>query len=89
MSERKWKIVTRRKRWIQPNKDHTSDQLKIRLLLEEKIIGNRIICLEVRIEPGEIHQLHLHQSEFVIVYSTKGTCRVIVGTSRKKFFQKL
>ena len=83
MKVEKSKIVKAKTKWIRPYRDHPSDKLKIRLMLDEKIKGNKIIGLEALIEPGEIHQLHLHENEYVIVYTISGKCNVTIGNKTK------
>ena len=70
------KIFKSKSNWIKPYPDHLSDELKIRLLLNEKIRGDKIIGLEAKIEPGKVHQLHIHEKEHVIVYSIEGDARL-------------
>jgi quercetin dioxygenase-like cupin family protein len=53
------------------------------LLLDEKIKGDRIVGLEAKIEPGRVHQLHIHKNEYVLVYSLKGKCLVTIGKTTK------
>ena len=87
MKSKKSKIVKLKSKWISPHEnDHPSDKLKIRLMLDEKIKGNRIIGLEARIEPGDIHQLHVHDSEYVLVYTINGKCNVTIGKKTKTVF---
>ena len=73
------KISKSKSEWKNPYPEHPTDKLKIRLLLDEKIKGNRIIGLEARIDPGKIHQLHFHKNEYVVVYTVKGRCKVTAG----------
>jgi len=73
------KIAKTSSKWIKPYLDHPSDELKIRLLLDEKIKGDRIIGLEAKIDPGKVHQLHIHENEYVIVYTIEGKCKVTIG----------
>ena len=82
------KILKPKTKWIRPYQDHPSDKLKIRLMMDEKVKGDRIIGLQARIEPGHIHQLHIHESEYVIVYTLKGKCRVTIGTKTKSIGPK-
>jgi len=83
LKKEKAKIIKLKTKWIFPYKDHPSDKLKIRFMLDEKIKGAKIIALEARIEPGKIHQLHIHNDEYVIVYSIKGRCSVTIGNKTK------
>lgn len=84
MVQKSGKFVKPKSRWIRPyKKEHPSDQLKIKLLLNEKIKGERIVGLKARIEAGKIHQLHTHENEYVLVYSLKGKCLVTVGKTTK------
>ena len=57
-SSKKGKIIKSKLKWQNPYKDNPLDKLKIRILLDEKITGNRIIGLEAKILPGDIHRLH-------------------------------
>ena len=82
-SNKNGKIVKAKSKWIHPYLDHPSDKLKIRVMLDEKIKGDRIIGLEARIEPGKVHQLHIHDNEYVLVYTIKGKCRVTIGKKTK------
>lgn len=66
-------------RWVRPYPEHPRDQLRIRMLFDEKISGSRMIALEARIRPGEVHRLHYHEDGYAVVYSLKGRCRVTVG----------
>jgi len=77
------KIIKLRTKWINPYQDHPADNLKIRKILDEKIDKQRIIGLEARIEPGDVHQLHLHLNDYVLVYTTSGKCKVTIGTRTK------
>lgn len=63
------KISKSKSKWIKPCPDHPSDELKIRLLLNEKIKGDKIIGLEAKIEPGKIHQLHIHENEYASLFN--------------------
>jgi quercetin dioxygenase-like cupin family protein len=85
MSARKsGKFLKPKSRWDHPyKKEHPTDKLKIRLMLNEKIKGERIVGLEARIEAGQVHQLHTHENEYVLVYSLKGKCQVTVGDKIK------
>ncbi len=83
ISKRNGLFVKSKTKWIHPYKDHPTDKLKIKLILNEKIKGNRIVGLEGRIEPRDTHQLHIHKNEYVLVYSIKGKCVVTVGTKTK------
>lgn len=84
MVQKSGKIVKLKTRWVRPyKKEHPTDQLKIKLLLNEKIKGDRIVGLKARIEAGNIHQLHTHENEYVLVYSLKGKCLVTVGKTTK------
>ena len=82
------KILKSKSKWIKPYPDHPSDELKIRQLLNEKIRGDKIIGLEAKIEPGKIHQLHIHENEYVIVYSIEGRCKVTVGEKTQVILPK-
>lgn len=84
----KGKIIKSKSRWQNPYIDNPSDKLKIRLLLDEQIKGNRIIGLEAKILPGDVHRLHIHLNEFVLVYSIKGRCKVTVGKTIKTISPK-
>lgn len=77
------KIIAPKKKWVYPYSDHPSDKLQIKMMLDEKIKGRRIIGLEAKIEPGRIHQLHTHDTEYVLVYCTKGKCKVTIGKKTK------
>ena len=77
------KTFRSKSKWIYPYPDHPSDKLKIRLLLDEKIKGNRIIGLEAKIEPNKTHQLHIHENEYVIVYTIEGRCKVTIGNKTR------
>ncbi len=78
------KIAKPKSRWVFPyKKEHPTDQLKIKLLLNEKIKGDRIVGLQARIESGKVHQLHIHENEYVLVYSLKGKCLVTIGGTTK------
>jgi len=79
ISKRAGLFVKSKTKWVHPYKDHPTDRLKIKLILDEKIKGNRIVGLEARIEPGDVHQLHIHENEYVLVYSLRGKCVVTVG----------
>jgi quercetin dioxygenase-like cupin family protein len=84
MGQKSGKFAKSKSKWIFPyKKEHPTDQLKIKLLLDEKIKGNRIVSLEARIEPGHIHQMHIHNNEYVLVYSLKGKCLVTIGKTTK------
>lgn len=84
MVQKSGKIIKTKSRWVFPyKKEHPTDQLKIKLLMSEKIKGNRIVGLKARIESGHIHQLHIHQNEYVLVYSLKGKCIVTIGNATK------
>ena len=83
MKVKKSKIIKAKTKWIYPYKNHPSDKLKIRLMLDEKIKGNRIIGLEAQIEPGDVHQLHVHEKEFVIVYTISGKCKVTIDNKTR------
>jgi quercetin dioxygenase-like cupin family protein len=70
--------------WIYPyKKEHPPDKLKIKMMLSEKIKGDRIVGLRARIEAGKTHQMHTHDNEYVLVYSLEGMCQVTVGTKTK------
>ena len=77
------KIVKSKGRWINLYYDHSSDKLKIRLLLDEKIKGKRIVGLEAKIKADDTHQLHLHEEEYVFVYTLFEKCKVTVGDEIK------
>ncbi len=78
------KFVKPKSKWIHPyKKEHPTDKLKVKLMLNERIKGNRIVGLKARIETGQMHQLHTHENEYVLVYSLKGKCLVTVGKSTK------
>lgn len=83
LKEKDAKLIKAKSKWVFPSIDHPTDQLKIRLMLDEKIKGKRIIGLEARIDPGKVHQLHIHENEYVIVYSIEGKCKVTVGSKTK------
>ena len=84
MIQKSGKIAKSKSKWVFPyKKEHPTDQLKIKLLLDEKIEGNRIVGLEAKIEPGKVHQLHIHKNEYVLVYSLKGKCAVTIGNKTK------
>lgn len=84
MVQKSGKIAKPKSKWIFPyKKEHPTDQLKIKLLLDEKIKGSRIVGLQAKIEPGKIHQMHIHKNEYVLVYSLKGKCLVTVGDKTK------
>ncbi len=84
MVQKSGKFVKPKSRWIRPyKKEHPTDQLKIKLLLNEKIEGERIVGLKARIEVGNTHQLHTHENEYVLVYSLRGKCLVTVGKTTK------
>lgn len=57
-------------------------------MLDEKIKGHRIIGLEARIDPGKVHQLHIHKNEYVIVYTLAGKCKVTIGAKTKTVYPK-
>jgi len=86
ISKRNGLFVKSKTKWIHPYKDHPTDRLKIKLVLNEKIKGNRIVGLEARIESGDVHQLHIHENEYVLVYSLKGKCVVTVGRKTRTIF---
>ena len=52
-------------------------------IAKRKNQGKRIVGLKARIEAGNIHRLHTHQNEYVLVYSLKGKCLVTVGKTAK------
>lgn len=84
MTRKSGKIVKPKSNWIRPyKKEHPADQLKIKLLFNEKIKGDRIVGLMARIEAGDTHQLHIHDNEYVLVYSLKGKCLVTIGKKTK------
>jgi quercetin dioxygenase-like cupin family protein len=89
MAQKSGKFAKPKSKWIFPyKKEHPTDQLKIKLLLDEKIKGNRIVGLEAKIEPGRVHQLHIHNDEYVLVYSLKGKCHVTIGKTTKTITPK-
>jgi quercetin dioxygenase-like cupin family protein len=89
MVQESGKFAKPKSKWVFPyKKEHPTDQLKIKLLLDEKIKGNRIVGLEARIEPGRVHQLHIHENEYVLVYSLKGKCLVTIGKTTKTISPK-
>ena len=78
------KFLKPKSKWIHPyKKEHPTDKLKIKLMLNERIKGNRIVGLKARIEANQVHQLHIHESEYVLVYSLKGKCLVTIGRRTK------
>lgn len=92
MAKRTWKMASKKSGkilkaktgWTYPyKKEHPTDKLKIKLMLNEKIRGDRIVGLKARIESGQVHQLHTHENEYVLVYSLSGKCLVTVGKSKK------
>jgi quercetin dioxygenase-like cupin family protein len=84
VSKKSGKFFKPKSRWIDPyKKEHPTDKLKIKLILNEKIKGDRIVGLKARIESGQAHQLHIHENEYVLVYSLRGKCQVTVGTKIK------
>lgn len=84
MAQKSGKFAKSKSKWIFPyKKEHPTDQLKIKLVLDEKIKGNRIVGLEAKIESGKTHQLHIHDNEYVLVYSLKGKCIVTIGNKTK------
>jgi quercetin dioxygenase-like cupin family protein len=84
MVQKSGKFTKPKSKWVFPyKKEHPTDQLKIKLLLDEKIKGNRIVGLKARIESGRVHQLHIHKDEYVLVYSLKGKCHVTIGKTTK------
>jgi quercetin dioxygenase-like cupin family protein len=83
ISKKNGLFVKSKTKWIHPYKDHPTDRLKIKLILNEKIRGSRMVGLEARIEAGDTHQLHIHENEYVLVYSLKGKCVVTVGRKTK------
>ena len=87
-SSKKGKIIKSKLKWQNPYKDNPLDKLKIRILLDEKITGNRIIGLEAKILPGDVHRLHIHLKEFILVYSIKGRCKVTIGSITKTISPK-
>lgn len=87
MVQKSGKIIKSKTNWIFPYKnEHPTDQLKIKLLFNEKIKGDRIVGLKARIEPNKIHQLHIHENEYVLVYSLSGKCLVTIGKRKKTVF---
>jgi len=84
MAQKSGKFTKSKSKWVFPyKKEHPIDQLKIKLLLDEKIKGSRIVGLEARIEPDRVHQMHIHKNEYVLVYSLKGECLVTIGKTTK------
>jgi quercetin dioxygenase-like cupin family protein len=84
VSKKAGKFVKSKSQWVYPyKKEHPTDELKIKLMLNERIKGNRIVGLNARIEAGRVHQMHTHENEYVIVYSLKGKCLVTVGKNTK------
>jgi quercetin dioxygenase-like cupin family protein len=84
VSKKSGKFLKPKSRWVNPyKKEHPTDKLKIKLILNEKIKGERIVGLKARIESGQVHQLHTHANEYVLVYSLKGRCRVTVGSTTR------
>ena len=87
VSKKSGKFARPRSKWVYPyKKEHPTDKLKIKLMLNEKIKGNRIVGLRARIESGTAHQLHIHKNEYVLVYSLEGKCQVTIGTKTKVIF---
>jgi quercetin dioxygenase-like cupin family protein len=87
VSKKSGEFIKPKSKWAYPyKKEHPTDKLKIKLLLNERIKGNRIVSLKARIESGQVHQLHTHENEYVLVYSLKGKCLVTVGKSTKIIF---
>lgn len=84
ISKKRGKFVSPKSKWIQPyKKEHPTDKLNVKLMLNEKIKGDRIVGLKALIKAGQVHQLHTHDSEYVIVYSLSGKCSVTVGRTTK------
>lgn len=84
ISKNSGKFVKPKSKWVRPyKKEHPSDKLKVKLMLNEKIKGNRIVGLKARIESGQVHQMHTHENEYVLVYSLKGKCLVTVGKTKR------
>jgi quercetin dioxygenase-like cupin family protein len=84
VSKRSGKFVKPNSKWSHPyKKEHPTDKLKIKPMLNEKIKGDRIVGLKARIESGQVHQLHTHQNEYVLVYSLSGKCIVRVGAKTR------
>jgi quercetin dioxygenase-like cupin family protein len=84
ISKKAGRFVKPKSKWIHPyKKEHPTDKLKIKLMLNERIKGNRIVCMRARIEAGQVHQLHIHENEYVLVYTLKGKCVVTVGNCTK------
>jgi quercetin dioxygenase-like cupin family protein len=84
ISKKVGKFVKAKSDWVHPyKKEHPTDKLKVKLVLNEPIKGNRIVGLKARIEAGHVHQLHIHENEYVVVYSLKGKCLVTVGSVKK------
>src|SRR5574338_1693068 len=84
MGQKSGKILRPKSRWVRPyKKEHPTDKLKIKLLFNEKIRGDRIVGLKARIEAGDVHQLHIHKNEYVLVYSLSGKCLVTIGAVTK------
>lgn len=87
MIQKSGKIIKSKTNWIFPYKnEHPTDQLKIKLLFNEKIKGDRIVGLKARIESGKTHQLHIHENEYVLVYSLSGKCLVTIDKVTKTIF---
>jgi quercetin dioxygenase-like cupin family protein len=81
------KIIKSKSVWSYPyRKEHPTDKLKVRLMLNAKIKGSRIVGLEARIGAGHVHRLHIHKNEYVLVYSLKGRCLVTVGKKSRVVF---
>jgi quercetin dioxygenase-like cupin family protein len=81
VAKKSGKFLKPKSAWVYPyKKEHPSDKIKIKLILNEKIKGDRIVGLKARIEAGQVHQLHTHENEYVLVYSLSGKCQVTVGT---------
>ena len=84
VSARNGKFVRAKSKWVHPyKKEHPADKLKIKSIISERITGSRIVGLEAKIEAGQVHQMHTHRNEYVIVYCVKGKCVVTVGRTSK------
>ena len=84
VSKKFGKFVQPKSKWSRPyKKEHPTDKLKIKMMLNEKIKGDRIVGLKALIEPGDVHQMHIHLNEYVLVYSLRGRCQVTVGNTTK------
>ncbi len=84
VSKKRGKFIRSTSKWTQPyKKEHPTDKLKIKSMLNEKIKGDRIVGLKALIKSGDVHQLHIHDSEYVLVYCLSGKCVVTVGNTTK------